>query len=130
MTNSSIADALHQIADVIETKKLRKRQIEVLVHSIIPALDNFVCEDGVDFFNIMAFGEDVFIHDWAYTDDAPLFDIAGRLTAFANTISGLAQEEEMSQITKPDCQDCDNPACPGHPDFTNDDTCSGPGKPN
>jgi hypothetical protein len=105
---NEIAKRLRSLADRVQGQKLLPEEVRLIRESVVPALEYLVNKD-VDFFAVLAYGDDVRIHDWSHSPDAPLFEISGRVHQLSNMLGAMAVHEEVEQMEE--CERCQHKNC-------------------
>ncbi len=103
MTKSEIAESLRKMADHIERTPLGPAEEKLLGESVLPAL-GFLLNRSLDFFAVIALGDELTVSDWINTSEAPFYEVSGRLHSLATTMenAGAQEEDRLSH----ECEHC------------------------
>lgn len=100
-----VAKRLRLVADLVEAGTLEPAQLQFFRDSLLPALSSLLQSD-VDFISIIAFGENCVIQDWLNTQNAPFFELSGRLHNLASTFSQIGIKRDLEGTETEHCQSC------------------------
>jgi len=119
MARHRIATKLALLAERIRhTPELQEDIERILDGSVIPALEHLL-NDRIDYFGVMALGEDVTIQDWSATRNAPFYEVGGRLRRWGDRMGQLGERQDHGDIDCDSCPDCDDANVKSRPPWLN-----------